>query len=537
MAPSKAGFKAGDGIERKKKPHERCVIKRSIPKPPGSARNSSWWDIEFEHDGHIEQLSSQMLRWPKVATPCPAAAATAATSRPSHTPAANLVPPKEKKQEDSDKEDEEEHDSVSDVEDLDSDDEAFPNGDFDSEDEAFPSNEDESIDSDTEYDAPCENTDLEDAEAEDEEDFDPDADIPVEPEDIHKTKWDNYKEEKAKLIRDTWTVTVTANSQGICLGATVETKRQPHRQGEVVGQTAIQYQTRAGETKQGTDWLVNFDGTVEQMRPQTLKLVHQNDTSYVWTAVEDSEPAEGTAAAEYQDGVGLSYFDFNEAFNAPKADEGKGYGYPYLKLLQKMWPGYWKQQLRQLNLKIAAKNASDLNKKKKIHQVSEHEWWRFIGILLSAAPHGKGGINLWEKHSDGFSMSKSVDYGPAGYDIMAEYRFKEIKACFPWAFQDVTKADEGDEGTYDPWNMILLLVEGFNSNRHAWVAASVRKVLDESMSAWCPQTTPTGGLPNISFILRKPEPLGTEFKCIACTVTGKRQSTMVASSSFALIVA
>jgi hypothetical protein len=33
-------------------------------------------------------------------------------------------------------------------------------------------------------------------------------------------------------------------------------------------------------------------------------------------------------------------------------------------------------------------------------------------------------------------------------------------------------------------------------------------VADESMSAWVPRTSKTGGLPNISFIKRKPEPLG-----------------------------
>jgi hypothetical protein len=40
------------------------------------------------------------------------------------------------------------------------------------------------------------------------------------------------------------------------------------------------------------------------------------------------------------------------------------------------------------------------------------------------------------------------------------------------------------------------------------------------MSAWHPQKDKTGGLPNISFILQKTEPLGTEFKPMACSVTG-----------------
>jgi hypothetical protein len=105
-------------------------------------------------------------------------------------------------------------------------------------------------------------------------------------------------------------------------------------------------------------------------------------------------------------------------------------------------------------------------------------------------------------------------------NIMPEYRFKEIKAAFPWSFQDKSKADK-EAGNYDPWNMILLMVDGYNSNRKEWVAASVHKVLDESMSAFKPRTSKAGVLPHLSFILRKPEPLGTEFKVIACTVTGK----------------
>ena len=39
-----------------------------------------------------------------------------------------------------------------------------------------------------------------------------------------------------------------------------------------------------------------------------------------------------------------------------------------------------------------------------------------------------------------------------------------------------------------------------------------------NVSTYC-RTTATGGLPNISFIKRKPEPLGTEFKNIVDGLT------------------
>ena len=40
------------------------------------------------------------------------------------------------------------------------------------------------------------------------------------------------------------------------------------------------------------------------------------------------------------------------------------------------------------------------------------------------------------------------------------------------------------------------------------------------MSAWRPRQTKLGNLPNISYIIRKPEPLGTEFKTVCCPITG-----------------
>ena len=40
------------------------------------------------------------------------------------------------------------------------------------------------------------------------------------------------------------------------------------------------------------------------------------------------------------------------------------------------------------------------------------------------------------------------------------------------------------------------------------------------MSAWQPRQTRFGKLPNISYIIRKPEPLGTEYKSICCPETG-----------------
>ena len=53
------------------------------------------------------------------------------------------------------------------------------------------------------------------------------------------------------------------------------------------------------------------------------------------------------------------------------------------------------------------------------------------------------------------------------------------------------------------------------------ISACFPKVGDESMSEIRFRTTAKGNLPHLSYISRKTEPLGTEFKIVACSVTGE----------------
>ena len=64
-----------------------------------------------------------------------------------------------------------------------------------------------------------------------------------------------------------------------------------------------------------------------------------------------------------------------------------------------------------------------------------------------------------------------------------------------------------------------MLIDGFNEACRN-IAAGYLKVGDESMSAIHFWTTQKGDLPHLSYILRHPEPLGTEFNTVSCSVTG-----------------
>ena len=95
---------------------------------------------------------------------------------------------------------------------------------------------------------------------------------------------------------------------------------------------------------------------------------------------------------------------------------------------------------------------------------------------------------------------------------LRETRFNFIKKAWPKQFQlDI----DDDEKESNKWWEVGHLVHGFNKNRQVTIASSRVKTMDESMSAFKPRTTKTGNLPNISYIKRKPQPLGTELKTVA----------------------
>jgi hypothetical protein len=68
----------------------------------------------------------------------------------------------------------------------------------------------------------------------------------------------------------------------------------------------------------------------------------------------------------------------------------------------------------------------------------------------------------------------------------------------------------------DSWWRIQQAITTFNKTRKDLIQTSRLCTIDETMSAFCPQTTKTGDLPHLSFVARTPEPLGTELKSAAC---------------------
>lgn len=347
---------------------------------------------------------------------------------------------------------------------------------------------------------------------------DPKGDFVQNLEPKHRLRWKKkrYERDLAALKKAKWTVDKTAaDDKKIRVGVIVKTRKKPHYQGEVISEVDKNV------------WRVRLTigrQTQESILKSTqLKVCDDSqavDAVYTWRIVDDVVPEAESISKEYDD-IGLIGFDFHKFDFERVSTDNPQYEFPYLELLQYLWPGDWRSQLRQMNKAIREHNKKV--SRGKVKELSEHDWWVFIGIVIAAAPEGKGGEKLFDngngssrkKHRT-FSKPTNVGRGPGGRNIMAQHRFNDIKKFFPTAFYDHDAKENGD-----PWYCVGLLVDGLNKNRKKVIAASNKKIFDETMSALKPRTTITGMLPNLSFILRKPKPLGTELKVSMCSVIGK----------------
>lgn len=142
-------------------------------------------------------------------------------------------------------------------------------------------------------------------------------------------------------------------------------------------------------------------------------------------------------------------------------------------------------------------------------QVTHREFGVFLGMIIGAVAFVESGKQLWKPKFPGIG-------GHPRYDkYMSETRFKEIRKYASYAMLSTTAAAAGD-----PWARVRGAIDGFNERRRDIFRMPCIIIMDETMSAWAPQSSKTGGLPHLSFIIRKPEPLGTEFKTTADGATG-----------------
>ena len=102
---------------------------------------------------------------------------------------------------------------------------------------------------------------------------------------------------------------------------------------------------------------------------------------------------------DYKD-IGICGFDYKLFEEEESGGNREGIdGYPYLKDLIQLWPGYWVRQMEKMNEAVCMKNrvSSNGGGKRQVKKSKRQEFWKCIGCILSAVNYGKKGRKLWSE--------------------------------------------------------------------------------------------------------------------------------------------
>jgi hypothetical protein len=162
----------------------------------------------------------------------------------------------------------------------------------------------------------------------------------------------------------------------------------------------------------------------------------------------------------------------------------------------------WREKVEKLNNAVIASKA-------KCRLFTGKEFLTGLAIIIGAAEFARRGSDLFgvkdqvaDDDDDDTDAWPSLCQDPHFEQYMPFSRWKDLRRFFPEIFADETKKET------DPWYQFSSAIDEFNSIRQSELVDSLWISIDETMSAWKPRKTALGGLPNISFIVRKPEPLG-----------------------------
>jgi hypothetical protein len=169
------------------------------------------------------------------------------------------------------------------------------------------------------------------------------------------------------------------------------------------------------------------------------------------------------------------------------------------------------------NVAIAEKNHTKRFSLGEIKPFSASELIVGLALMIGGGEAGGNGCMIWrsERKRQEKVFQKSIlripDFEEFG---MPYWRFEQFRKFSPsmWEKKEMEGIDE--------WWQGISMTDEFNNRRKKVISASQENTADESMCAMRPRTTKLGGWPHISYILSKPEPLGTEFKNTCCSITG-----------------
>ena len=227
---------------------------------------------------------------------------------------------------------------------------------------------------------------------------------------------------------------------------------------------------------------------------QEVPIKHKNKI-VTWTVIEDWDPVDALVEND-RAAYGLTSFNTKE--------------HPQNEVLAQLFLHLafadWQVTLEKMNEAIIQHNNKSNSKKVKLF--SPEEFLTAFGLLIGAAEYGARGSQLWETMRDSQGGEHWESMVPeANFNThMKLYRFKDFRHFIPFAYKS-----QNLKNNNDPWWEFAEAITEFNNIRNIRLKMPCWLSIDESMSSWKPRKTATGGLPNISFIVRKPKPLGKFF--------------------------
>ena len=242
--------------------------------------------------------------------------------------------------------------------------------------------------------------------------------------------------------------------------------------------------------------LTNARAKLEGMLGEKVTITNARGGRVEWSVVKECHQENYTP--ERQD-IGLKNFSIKDAEEETI----------FADICMLLSPLTWQQQLFRLNTAIDKHNTNSSSKG--IIHFTGQEFFTARALVFASVCFSENGSQLFECDEEAAFAGWTIP--PAFKKHMKLYRFKEYRRFIPITMESEDLKRDGDD-----WYQAKDYIDRFNKRRMDEVTFSVWDILDESMSAFVPKKTKLGGLPNISYIQRKPEPLGTEFKVGSCSV-------------------
>ena len=208
----------------------------------------------------------------------------------------------------------------------------------------------------------------------------------------------------------------------------------------------------------------------------------KNGTVVKWTVSDLEQNLVQVLEKKDPQTVGLTGFDFRRQ-ELSDASRRPNRRINFLKLFFSLWPGNIHHQLLLVNSRIEADNKEKTRGRGKVLPISLREFCHFLAVMMIARLEGKQGSDLWQgAQNDDEGYRSPIDVSR----YMTKYRHTQIRRYFSYFF-----ADERKKST-DPWWPVIGGINAFNHNRNSLFNSSNVRIMDESMSAFRPRTTPKG---------------------------------------------